>query len=339
MINIDGSFGEGGGQILRSALGLSLVTGKPFRIHSIRAGRAKPGLLRQHLTAVCAAKEIGRAEVQGDSLKSGELSFKPNRVKPGSYRFSIGTAGSATLVLQTVLPALMIADEPSELTLEGGTHNPFAPPFDFLTKAFLPLLAKIGPKVSAELERPGFYPAGGGCFRVRIQPAKELSRLKIPEHGKEVGKRARAVVASLSTGICERELRIVGKKLNLTREQLATEELENSMGPGNVVFIELEYENVCEVVTAFGSRGVRAEAVAERAVKEARKYLTDGAPVGEHLADQLLIPMAMAGAGSYRTCAPSMHTQTNGEVVKKFLRVNIEVERETKKVWKIEAGG
>ena len=140
MLTIDGSFGEGGGQILRTSLALSLVTGKPFRIGNIRAGRKNPGLLRQHLTAVNAATEISRAEVTGAAIGSRELTFAPGSVVSGNYAFAVGTAGSTTLVLQTVLPALLVASGKSKLILEGGTHNPFAPPFDFLEKAFLPLV-------------------------------------------------------------------------------------------------------------------------------------------------------------------------------------------------------
>src|SRR5512138_2046230 len=162
MITIDGSQGEGGGQILRSALALSLVTGKPFRIENIRARRQKPGLMRQHLTAVNAAVEIGAAHVSGNTVGSSELTFAPTALRSGEYHFVVGTAGSCTLVLQTVLPALIIAEGSSEIRLEGGTHNPAAPPFDFLAGAFLPLLNRMGPDVRAALERPGFYPAGGG---------------------------------------------------------------------------------------------------------------------------------------------------------------------------------
>src|SRR5882762_6595662 len=158
MITIDGSEGEGGGQMLRSSLALSLVTGQPFRIERIRAKRQKPGLLRQHLTAVEAAKAVGCAEVVGASLGSQTIEFRPGPVTPGNYRFAVGTAGSATLVLQTVLPSLLTASGPSTLTLEGGTHNPLAPPFDFLDRSFLPAIRQMGASVELELRNPGFYP-------------------------------------------------------------------------------------------------------------------------------------------------------------------------------------
>ena len=164
MIRIDGSFGEGGGQILRTSLSLSLATGKAFRIEKVRAGRERPGLLRQHLTAVLAAAEVGGAEVQGATLGSTELTFSPGAIRAGEYRFSVGTAGSGTLVFQTILPALMLAAKPSRIVIEGGTHNIAAPPFDFLARTFVPLLERMGPKVQLQFERYGFYPAGGGRF-------------------------------------------------------------------------------------------------------------------------------------------------------------------------------
>src|SRR6476620_518674 len=166
VITIDGSVGEGGGQIIRNSLALSLVTGQPFRIVNIRAGRKKPGLLRQHLTAVQAANQIGDAAVDGAEMGSGEVVFRPEGIRAGDYRFAIGTAGSTTLVLQTILPALILAGAPSHLTLEGGTHNPLAPPFDFLAQTFLPHLARFGPTVTATLARPGFFPAGGGRLEI-----------------------------------------------------------------------------------------------------------------------------------------------------------------------------
>ena len=168
MITIDGLMGEGGGQVLRTSLGLSLVTGKPFRIEKIRAGGEKPGLMRQHLTAVRAAAQIGDAKVSGDEIGSRTLVFEPCPVRPGEYEFAVGTAGSATLVLQTVLPALIVASGPSRLTLKGGTHNPWSPPFDFLKKAFLPLLAKMGAAVTVELVRPGSTPPAAESSPLRF---------------------------------------------------------------------------------------------------------------------------------------------------------------------------
>ncbi len=327
-IVIDGSYGEGGGQILRSSLSLSLVTGRPFRIEKIRAGRKKPGLLRQHLTAVEAAAAIGGARVEGAAMGSRELRFAPGRVRSGEHRFSVGTAGSATLVLQTVLPALVIAEGPSRLVLEGGTHNPLAPPFDFLAKAFLPILRRMGADVEARLERPGFYPAGGGRLEVGVRPVPALGRIDLLERGSVRRASVRALVARLPRHIGEREVRRAGELLGVAARDLAVEEIRDSAGPGNAVIVEVESEQVTEVFAAFGERGVPAEAVAEKAAREALRYLEAGVPVGEHLADQLLLPMALAGGGSFRTLAPTAHTFTNIEVLKKFLDVEVRVEEE-----------
>jgi RNA 3'-terminal phosphate cyclase (ATP) len=336
MILVDGSYGEGGGQILRTSLALSLVTGKPFRIDGIRVGRKTPGLLRQHLTAVNAATMIGQAEVTGAKIGSSELAFAPREVVPGEYRFAIGTAGSTSLVLQTVLPALMLAAGPSVLLLEGGTHNPFAPPFDFLEKAFLPLLGRMGPQIKAELECPGFYPAGGGRVGFTILPTKELTPFDLPARGEIRTRRAKASVASLPVSIAERELAVIGQMLSWSAEWLQPEVIRNSCGPGNVVSIEIESEHVTEVFTGFGERGVPAEAVAEKAVKETRRYLASEVAVGEYLADQLLIPMALAGGGSFTTCPLSRHSLTNIEIIQKFLDVKILPTAIANRTWVVE---
>ena len=193
MLTIDGSLGEGGGQILRSSLALSLVTGKPFVIENIRANRKKPGLMRQHLSAVRAAAEVSQARVEGAELGSTRLTFCPGTVRAGDYAFDVGSAGSATLVLQTVLPALLLAEGESNLTLRGGTHNPMAPPFDFLAKSYLPLVNRLGPTVEARLVRPGFYPVGRGEFSVRIQPARQLGRLELTDRGEIRAHRVRVL--------------------------------------------------------------------------------------------------------------------------------------------------
>jgi RNA 3'-terminal phosphate cyclase (ATP) len=340
MISIDGSFGEGGGQILRTALGLSLLTGQQFRIEKIRAGRRNPGLLRQHLTAVKAAAKIGQADVTGANLGSTQLTFIPGRVTPGRYQFAVGTAGSATLVMQTVLPALLISDDRGQqthLTLEGGTHNPFAPPFDFLAKAFLPLLERMGARIEARLERYGFYPAGGGRFEIAITPAKKLEPIELNERGTILDRRATALVAHLPHKIAERELGVVHRKLSWPQEWLKAESTTNSPGPGNIVTLEIESENLTEVFTGFGERGVAAEAVADQAVAAARRYLASDVAVGEYLADQLLLPMALARGGSFTTVPPSRHTTTNIEIIRKFLDVEIRSEQMTNRSWKFEA--
>ncbi|MBL8205810.1 MAG: RNA 3'-terminal phosphate cyclase [Blastocatellia bacterium] len=326
MITIDGSFGEGGGQILRTSLALSLVTGQPFRIEKIRAGRKNPGLLRQHLTAVKAATEIGQAEVKGNVLGSTQLTFTPGAIKAGDYAFAVGTAGSATLVLQTVLPALLQGNgETTTLTLEGGTHNPFAPPFDFLVKAFLPIINRMGAGVAATIERHGFYPAGGGKFVISINPTAQLGSLELVERGDFTAQVARAIVAHLPFDIAERELSLIGRKMDLPGEALHGETIKTSPGPGNAVTIELTSQHVTEVFTGFGERGVSAEAVANSVVKEAREYIAAEVVAGEYLADQLLLPFALARGGAFTTLPLSKHSTTNMDVIQKFLDVKFEV--------------
>lgn len=323
MITIDGSFGEGGGQILRTSLGLSLVTGQAFRIQNIRAGRPKPGLLRQHLTAVEAAVKVGDAAVDGATLGSKELVFKPGIVRPGDYHFAVGTAGSGTLVLQTILPALMIGKASSRLTLEGGTHNPHAPPFDFLKRALIPLVERMGPQITTRLERAGFFPAGGGRFTVEITPAEKLTPLNLQARGESRSRMARAFIANISPGVASRELKVVSDKLGWPVESLQVEKVESN-GPGNALVLELGFENLTEVFTGFGERGVLAETVAEKVIQEVRSYLASGVPIGEHLADQLLIPMALAGEGSFVTGKPSRHTRTNIDVIAQFLSASFQ---------------
>lgn len=336
-IDIDGSVGEGGGQILRSALTLSLVTGRPFHIDRIRAGREKPGLLRQHLTAVHAAASMSGARVSGAELGSSTLDFAPAVIEGGEYRLAVGTAGSATLVLQTVLPALLVATRPSRLTLEGGTHNPYAPPFDFLSKTFLPLVRQMGASVDLALDAYGFYPAGGGRFSVSVEPCTGLTPLRLVERG-DVTVRARGLVASLPGRIAKRELSVVRQRLGIDRTQCRIEAIETSVGPGNILLIELESNEVTEVVTGFGIKGVTAERVASDACDEVEAYLKAGVPVGSHLADQLLVPMALAGGGAFRTLTPSTHTTTNAEVIRRFLDVPISIEQEQGDVYRVVVG-
>jgi RNA 3'-terminal phosphate cyclase (ATP) len=288
---------------------------------------------------VNAATEISRAEVTGAAIGSRELTFAPGSVVSGNYAFAVGTAGSTTLVLQTVLPALLVASGKSKLILEGGTHNPFAPPFDFIEKAFLPLVNRMGPRVTAELERPGFYPAGGGRMSVTVEPATALERLDLPVRGEVLDRRAKAVVANLPISIAERELNVIARKMSWPREWMKAESVERSPGPGNVVTIEIECEHVTEVFTGFGQRGLRSEAVAEKAGEQARRYIASEAAVGEYLADQLLIPMAMAGIGSFTSLPLSRHATTNIEVIGKFLDVTIEASQLADRVWSVEVSG
>jgi RNA 3'-terminal phosphate cyclase (ATP) len=338
VLELDGSVGEGGGQILRTALSLSALTGRPFAIDRIRANRKKPGLLRQHLTAVRAAAAVCGASLRGDEPGSQSLSFQPGPVAAGEYRFAIGTAGSTTLVMQTVLPPLLTAAGPSRVTIEGGTHNPLAPPVEFFERSFLPFVRRMGPRVAVRLERCGFYPAGGGRIVVEVEPVAALVPFELLERAPVIGRRARALVAGLPRRIAERELAVAQEALGLAPGELEVVELANGQGPGNVVSIELEMEHHREVFTGFGEQGVRAEAVAAGAVAAARSYLAAGEPVGEHLADQLVIPLAMSGRGRFRTGPASRHLTTNVEVVRRFLDVPIACVEHAPRRWELRVG-
>jgi RNA 3'-terminal phosphate cyclase (ATP) len=324
MLSIDGSAGEGGGQILRSSLALSMITGKSFEMKHIRAGRAKPGLLRQHLTAIQAAQEICQAEVDGGELGSPSLQFRPGHVRPGNYQFSVGSAGSANLVIQTIVPALMQARGPSEVTVEGGTHNPFSPPFDFLAKTFFPLINRLGPTITLKLEKYGFYPAGGGKLVVRIDPVDKLKGLSLVDRGDKLSTKVTALVANLPKSIGEREIAVVLRTLNLEVEDGSVRPVP-SAGPGNVIMIELAFAHLTEVFTGFGEKGTRSETVAQDLVREVQRYLVSGAATDEYLADQLLLPLALAGEGAFSTSNVTPHTRTNLEVLKAWLGVSFDL--------------
>jgi RNA 3'-terminal phosphate cyclase (ATP) len=255
--------------------------------------------------------------VEGDTLGSTALTFRPRGFVGGEHHFAVGTAGSALLVFQAVLPALLGAKEPTRLVLEGGTHNPSAPPFDFVAKTFLPVLATMGAKVTATLQRPGFYPAGGGRLVVEVEPAP-LRPLELVERGALRGIVARVIVSAVSDRIAHRELKVLRDALGLPREALRVEGVDRPLGPGNVVFAEAECDALTEVFTGFGERGRSAEEVAGEVLAAFVAWRDRGAPVGEHLADQLIVPLALAG-GRFRTGPLSSHAATNLESVRPFL--------------------
>ena len=327
MLTIDGSLGEGGGQVLRSSLALSMVTGQPVKLTKIRAKRSKPGLMRQHLTSVNAAAEVSGAKVDGAELRSREITFRPAAVQGGEFTFRIGTAGSTGLVLQTVLPALLCATERSTVVIEGGTHNPTSPPFDFLDRAFLPLVNQLGPRVSATLERPGFYPAGGGRILVTVEPTESLRSLELLERGKLRDRRLRAIVAHLPEHIGERECSKVVRGLQWPEKIGEVVSMDDSLGPGNALIAELEFERLTEVFVAFGEQGKKAERVGQEVLTQLRRYLKCDAPIGEYLTDQLLLPLAIGaaqgtGGGAFRTLGLSQHSRTHIDVIREFLDVD-----------------
>lgn len=318
MIIIDGSEGEGGGQVVRNACALSLITGQPFRIINARGKRSKPGLMRQHVTAVEAACTLGNATCDGLAVSASEISFTPGKVVPGEYRFAVGTAGSTGLVLQTLLMPLVLADAPSRLVLEGGTHNMLAPPFEFVAKTFLPIINRMGPKVEARLIRHGFYPRGGGRIEVDITPAP-LTPIECVDRGALRERSVTALFAALPFEIADREIAAARKALDWPEESFAVRQLPEEQGPGNIVLIEAAFEHVTEIVSGFGQLGVPAERVAKMAAGRMAGYLASNAFAGPYLQDQLLLPFALAGGGVFTTVKPSQHSLTARDVIERFI--------------------
>lgn len=322
ILHIDGAYGEGGGQILRTSVALASITGKALRIDHIRARRRRAGLMRQHLTAVTAAATLCRGELRGAELGSTTVELRPGRPRAGEYHFAVGTAGSACLVLQTVLPILLTCEGRSRVTVEGGTHNKMAPPYDFLAHTFVPVLRRMGANVSLELVRHGFYPAGGGKIVAEVEPTT-LRPLALNERGALLRQRARILIAALPHAIAQREVEYLRKKLGWAEHPITVEAIEDTAGPGNVMMVEVQSENITEVFTGFGERGVRVADVASPMLRELRAYQASDAPVGIHLADQLLLPLALGRGGEFRTVGITLHTQTNAHVIQKFLPVEI----------------
>ncbi len=338
MITIDGSQGEGGGQILRTSLALSAITGTPVTIEQIRAKRPKPGLQRQHLVAVQAAARVCGGQVEGAELGSRALTLHPQRPLAGDYHFDIGSAGSCTLVLQTVLPILLHADGPSVVHIRGGTHNSMAPPVEFLAESFLPVLHRIGISATIELERHGFYPAGGGAIRAVIQPGVATAPLDLLERGKTISRHAEVLLCNLPAHVASRESQALKHALHWSHDEVDEREVDAD-GPGNALIVRLRFAQVTTVVSAFGELRKSAEKVAQEAVSQIRRHLEAGVPVCEHLADQLLLPLTLGAGGSFRTVAPSGHLTTNAAIIARFLGEVVRWEQQGPDDWLVTVKG
>ena len=326
-VYVDGRQGEGGGQILRTSLALACITGKTLHMENIRAARRNPGLARQHLSCVHAAAEICEGRCEGAALRSQSLYFQPGPVRGGDFTFDIGSAGSASLVVQTVLPALFLAGGPSTVTVTGGTHNPWAPPFDFLAETFLPAITGAGFKASCELQKHGFFPAGGGRTKLHIHPWKGdgsgAINLCEPDEQRQIN--ARIYTARLPERIAQRQEKLL-RQSGLDIKDVEHIEVTDSDGPGNCVMLTL-CGGRTTVFTAFGQKGKPSEKVVAEVADMARDFLESGAAVDRFLADQLLLYMAIAEGGSYTADDLSTHLTTNIETIKKFLPVSFAIER------------
>ncbi len=338
---IDGSKGEGGGQILRTSLALACITGKGLHIENIRASRRNPGLAKQHLACVQAAREISDGRCHGAALSSKVLDFEPGTVRGGNFHFDIGSAGSASLVIQTVLPALFLADKPSRVTVTGGTHNPLAPPFDFLSETFLPAIANAGFEANCKLLKHGFFPAGGGKIMFDIQPWQKSAcggrrTIDLCEPDEQIQIHARIYTAKLPAHIAQRQEKLLlQSKLNI--QDIEHIEVTDSDGPGNCVMIRLSGSSPkvgTTVFTAFGMRGKPSHRVVGEVVSLAEDFFARGAGVDRFLADQLLVYMAISKTGCYTTSELSSHLLTNIEIIKQFLPIKFSAD-EQKRQYKV----
>jgi len=298
-VTIDGSQGEGGGQMLRTSLSLGATYGIPFEMVNIRANREKSGLKRQHLTCAKAVAEVCGAELTDVGVGSMSLRFRPHGIKGGKYRFDIGTAGSVTLVAQTLIPVLLRADSPSTVTITGGTHVPFAPIWEFFAETYLPELRRMGVRVEAELEQCGFYPAAGGVLNLRVWPydeTKRPGRYDLTDLGAYLGGSVEGVVSHISRSIAEAEAGIVGTQLrDLALERVIRE--VDAFGPGNYCCVRLRYERATVVFSGIGTYSKSRKSVANEVVHQVRDFMKSGAACEKHLADQLLVPLHLLIGG------------------------------------------
>jgi len=378
VVEIDGSRGEGGGQILRTSLALAMITGRPLRMRRIRAGRAKPGLRRQHLACVEAAAQLCHAEVRGATLGSQDLELVPRAITGGELAIDIGTAGSTTLVVQTILVPAIAAGLPLRAVIRGGTHNPLAPPFEFLDRVYAPHLRAMGADLTLTLDRHGFASGGSGRpdrrggdhpergashpergashpergashpergashpergashperdgrehgqLTLTVGAGATLRPIELVAAGPVTARHATAIIARLPTHVAEREHAIVQQRLGFAPLECEVRDVPAS-GPANVLLLEIERAQGRELISAFGEKGLRAERVAQRACDELAAFLAADVPVGEHLADQLVLPLAVAGGGRFRSAPLSLHATTNIETIRCFLDVAIRVE-------------
>jgi len=364
-VELDGSRGEGGGQILRTALALAMITGRPLRMRRIRAGRAKPGLRRQHLACVEAAAMLCHAEVRGATLGSQDLTFVPGAITGGELAIDIGTAGSTTLVVQTILVPAIAAGRPLRAVITGGTHNPLAPPFEFLDRVYAPHLRAMGADLELTLDRHGFASGGElasdtgggepaddagdlgkarrgrgprgaaagagedrrarhGQLTVTVGPGA-LRPIEVMTAGPITARRATAIVARLPSHVAAREHAVVQARLGFAPGECEVRDVPAG-APANVLLLEVERAEGRELVSGFGEKGVRAELVAERACDALAAFLAADVPVGAHLADQLLLPLAIAGGGQFRAAALTPHALTNIATIQHFLELAITVE-------------
>lgn len=348
MIVIDGSQGEGGGQVLRSSLSLSILTGRPFRIEKIRAGRKNPGLMAQHLACVDAATAVSRAEVTGASPGSQTITFAPGEIRPGRYSFEIPTAGSACLVLQTIFYPLSMAGGASTVSIQGGTHVNWSPCYHYLALNWLPALEQAGFQAHLELLQAGFYPQGGGRIQASIHPAKSLAPLDLQQRGKLRRIRGLTMVANLPLSIADRQRRQALRRLEELRRDPNYPELAALPAPrlqtlqlparfkGTCLLLVAEFDGSRACFFGLGALGKPAERVADEALDPLLEFLSGPAALDRYLADQLLLPLSLAnGRSSLTTQEITGHLLTNAKIVEAFLPARIQIEAWTGRTGRI----
>lgn len=327
LIEIDGSYGEGGGQILRTSLALSAILKKPFVIHHIRSKRKNPGLQAQHLKAIEAVAQITEAHTEGVRLGSQEVIFYPKKIIPKDYRFEIPTAGSLTLLLQAVLPPLCLAQTPSKITLVGGTHVPWSPPFHYFSDVLIPTLKKIGVSMETRLEKWGFYPKGGGLMKVNIFQSGPLKPISLKKRGALIKIRGLSATAHLPRHVAQRQkeeaIQRIQKEIKMDAEIDVLYDVPSN-GPGSFLFLVAEFEEVVAGFSSLGVKGKPAERVADEAVDLLMEYMGSEGCLDSHLADQLVLWMALAqGRSSLSVVRVTDHLLTNLWVIEHFLDVKI----------------
>ena len=326
-IEIDGSYGEGGGQILRTALALSAILKRPFTNHHIRSKRKNPGLQAQHLEAVEALARISEAQTEGVKFGSQKITFIPQKILPGDYQFEVKTAGSVLLLLQAVFIPLCMAQGTSRLTLAGGTHVPWSPPFHYLSEVLLPTLKWMGVSSEAAIEKWGFYPRGGGKIELKINPVQELKPISLVDRGHLKKIRGLSAISNLPRHVAERQKEQAIKKIQ--RDLKIDAEINilydvPSNGPGSFLFLLAEYEKTFAGFSSLGSRGKPAEEVADESVDSLKDYIESDGCIDPHLADQLVPFMALAkGNSSFTATQITEHLLTNLWVIQHFLEVKL----------------
>ena len=332
---IDGRYGEGGGQILRTSLALSAILRRPVEIHHIRSGRKRPGLRPQHLMAVKAIASITTAHLKGADPGSMDLSFAPRQIRPGNYSFDVGTAGSTTLVLQTMIPALLFTESESRVVVTGGTHVPWSPSFHYLKEVFAPALQDIGGTLDLEIERWGWYPKGGGNIVARISPVPGIRAFSYPSRGKTEGIYMLSAVSNLPISIAKRQRDQAIRRLHEHGLRVMKTDTVDapSTGTGTSLFVRALFEKGIAGFSSLGKKGKPAEKVADEACAECLEFMASKATVDDHLADQLLLYMALAkGRSLIVTKRITTHLKTNVWVIEQFLPVTFEVDEQTGRI-------